>query len=38
MSTESVSAAGAEFTVQDMTGNRITSVRIRKLPVEEGAP
>lgn len=30
---ESVGSAGAEFTVQDMTGNRITSVRIRKLPV-----
>lgn len=35
---ESVSAEGAEFTVQDMTGNRITSVRIRKLPVEEEEP
>lgn len=33
---ESARAAGAEFTIQDMTGNRITSVRIRKLPAEEG--
>jgi CBS domain containing-hemolysin-like protein len=32
---EGVTAAGAEFTVQDMHGNRITSVRVRKLPPDE---
>ncbi len=32
---ESVKASGQEFTVQDMNGNRITSVKIRALPAEE---
>lgn len=33
---ESVRGKGFEFTVQDMNGNRITSVKIRKLPEGSG--